>query len=194
MERGTEHADLADEQLVLLLADNDAHALAELAERHARPVYALALRILGDAGWAEEVAQDVLLRLWTKPELYDARRGDLRRWLLSVTHHAAIDGLRGRRGTARARDGGPEALNGLAHPSEDPAESAWRTVRAETVRAALSALPDAQREAVELMYYGGLSQAEVAARTGQPLGTVKTRIRLGLRKLRDALDRDELTA
>ena len=193
MESRSEYEQLNDEQLVGMLADGDPGALGALADRHARPVYSLALRILADPGWAEEVAQDVLLRLWSKPGSYDPARGDLRRWLLSVTHHAAIDGLRGRRGTARSRDGGPEPLNGIADRSEDPAESALRSLRAESVRAAMAVLPASQREAVELVYYGGLSQSEVASRTGQPLGTVKTRIRLGLRKLKDALERDDVT-
>jgi RNA polymerase sigma-70 factor (ECF subfamily) len=192
LQRRIEYAELTDEQLVQMLAAGDAQALGMLSERHARPVYSLALRILRDPGWAEEVAQDVLLRLWTKPELYDSARGDLRRWLLSVAHHAAIDGLRGRRGTARARDGGPEPLDGLAHEGEDPSEAAWRSLRAESVRGALAQLPPPQREAVELVYYHGLSQTEIAAHTGQPLGTVKTRIRLGLQKLKAALDYGEV--
>ncbi len=193
LQRRIEYAEQSDEQLVHLLADGDSRALGVLSERHARPGYSLALRILRDPGWAEEVSQDVFLRLWTKPELYDPTRGELRRWLLSVAHHAAIDGLRGRRGTARAHDGGSAPLDGLAEPGIDPAESAWRHLRAETVRAALTLLPAAQREAVELVYYRGLSQSEVAEHTGQPLGTVKTRIRLGLNKLKQALEGIEVT-
>lgn len=193
MERRTEYAQLTDEQLVQALSEGDPHGLAVLSERHARPVYSLALRILGDPGWAEEVAQDVLLRLWTKPQLYDATRGDLRRWLLSITHHAAVDGLRGRRGTARARDGGPEPLDDMAQEGQSPEDLAWAHLQAESIRTALLTLPQAQREAVELVYYRGLSQSEVASQTGQPLGTIKTRIRLGLQKLREALDRNSVT-
>lgn len=193
MERRTEYAHLTDEQLVQALSEGDPHGLAVLSERHARPVYSLALRILGDPGWAEEVAQDVLLRLWTKPQLYDAARGDLRRWLLSITHHAAVDGLRGRRGTARARDGGPEPLDDMAQEGQSPEDLAWAHLQAESIRTALLTLPQPQREAVELVYYRGLSQSEVASQTGQPLGTIKTRIRLGLQKLREALDRNSVT-
>ena len=120
--------------------------------------------------------------------MYNPARGDLLRWLLTVTHHAAVDGLRSRRGTARNLDGGSEALNTIAYNGEEPSESAWRHIQAESVRAALAELPPPQREALELAYYGGLSQSEIAARTGQPLGTVKTRIRLGMVRLREALD------
>ena len=185
----TGYAHDSDEQLVRMLGAGDSEALRAIAERHGQPVYSLALRILGEPGWAEEVLQDVLLRLWEKPERYDPSRGDLRRWLLAVTHHAAIDGLRSRRGKARARSAGPEALDLdlVVDRGEDPSESAWKSVRAESVRAAVAELPAGQREAIELVYYGGLTQAEVAARTGQPLGTIKTRVWTGLRRLRESL-------
>ena len=182
------YAEHSDEELVRLLVRGEAGALEILSERHARPAYALALRVLRDPGWAEEVVQDVFLRLWKKPELYDAARGDLRRWLLSVTRNAAVDGLRGRRGTARARDGGPESLEWAHDPAEDTAERAWRSLQADTIRTALGELPPPQRRAVELAYFEGLSQTEIAERTGEPLGTVKTRIRLGLGKLRRSLE------
>ena len=189
MRASAAYADHRDEELVRLLGHGDADALEALSDRHARPAYSLALRVLGDPGWAEEVVQDVLLRLWKKPELYDPGRGDLRRWLLSVTRNAAIDGLRGRRGTANARDGGAAPLDFLSDGADDPSDVAWRNMQAETVRAALQDLPDAQREVVELAYFGGLSQSEIAQRTGEPLGTVKTRMRLGLGKLKRSLQR-----
>lgn len=191
MERGVEHARDSDEQLVHTLADGDAKALGVLWDRHARPVYSLALRMLRDRGWAEEIAQDVFVRLWSNPRMYDAARGDLRRWLLTVTHHAAVDGLRGRRGTAVVRDAGPEGLEFVSQRGEDPADSAWKSLRAESVRAAILDLPSAQREVMELVYFDGLTQAEAAQRTGQPLGTVKSRVRMGLRKLRDSLSEIE---
>jgi RNA polymerase sigma-70 factor (ECF subfamily) len=169
------------------LSRGDVGALEALSERHARPAYSLALRVVGDHGWAEELLQDVLLRLWRKPQMYDPSRGDVRRWLLSVTHHAAIDALRGRRGTARNRDAGPTPLAFLAWEGEDPAESAYKAWRAESVRQALAELPGAQREALELAYFSGLSQTEIAAHTGEALGTIKTRIRLGMTKLRQSL-------
>lgn len=178
------YSSLADDDLVRMLALGDTAALEEVSVRHARVCFSLAMRILGDNGWAEEVTQDVLLRLWRKPEMYDPSRGELRKWLLSLTHHAAVDQLRGRRGTARRLDSGPDPLDLLAYGEDDPGEVAWKTVRAEMILGALSKLPPAQRQALEMAYYEGLSQSEIAARTGQPLGSVKTRIRLGMSKLR----------
>ena len=187
LERGSERAQDSDEQLIGTLSDGDPQALGMLWNRHARPVYSLALRMLRDPGWAEEVVQDVFLRLWRNPRVYDPSRGELRRWLLTVTHNAAVDGLRGRRGTARSRDAGPEPLEGVVHGEEDPADRVWRNLRAERVRDALSELPPVQREVMELVYFEGMTQAETAEHTGQPLGTVKSRLRLRMRKLRDSL-------
>lgn len=191
LKREVERAQYSDEQLVHTLADGDAAALGVLWDRHARPVYSLALRMLRDRGWAEEVVQDVFVRLWSNPRMYDAARGDLRRWLLTVTHHAAVDGLRSKRGTSVARDAGPEGLEFLPQRGEDPADSAWRSLRAESVRSAILDLPSTQREAMELVYFNGLTQAEAAQLTGQPLGTIKSRLRMGLRKLRDSLSEME---
>lgn len=106
LERDVERARYSDERLVHTLADGDTDALGVLWDRHARPIYSLALRMLRDRGWADEVVQDVFVRLWSNPRMYDAARGDLRRWLLTVTHHAAVDGLRspaGHRGGPRRR-------------------------------------------------------------------------------------------
>lgn len=177
-----------DEDLVHALAAGDVSALEILSERHSRPAYSLALRILQDSGWAEEVVQDVWLKLWKNPALYDASRGDLRRWLLSVTHNASVDGLRGRRGTSVRRDGGAVALELARDTGEDPSESAWKSLQAERVQEALAELPPSQRQAVELAYFEGLSQSEIATRTGEPLGTIKTRVRLGLEKLKRSLE------
>lgn len=186
MRRSAGHARDSDERLVSALTEGDSDALGTLWERHARPAYSLALRMLRDPGWAEEVVQDVFLRLWRDPRAYDPSRGDLRRWLLTVTHHAAVDGLRSRRGSARVRDAGSVPLARMVQ-GEDPADRVWRNLRAERVRAALSELPAAQREVIELVYFEGWSQAEVAENTGQPLGTVKSRIRMGMKKLRASL-------
>lgn len=186
MERNRRYAPDSDEQLVTTLVSGDADALGVLWDRHARPAYSLALRMLRDSGWAEEVVQDVFIRLWSNPRMYDPSRGDLRRWLLTVTHHAAVDELRGRRGTARSRNAGPDGLE-LVSGRDDPAESTWRNVRAEHVRSALSRLPSTQREVMELVYFRGLTQSETAKHTGLALGTVKSRLRLGLQKLRSSL-------
>jgi len=187
LERDSERQQDSDERLVRMMTAGDSNALGRLWDLHARPAYSLALRMLRDPGWAEEVVQDVFVRLWREPHMYNPARGGLRSWLLTVTHHAAVDGLRGRRGTARTRDAGPATLDHMVQAGEDPAERAWSNVRAEHVREALSELPPAQREAMELVYFRGLTQAETAEQTGQPLGTVKSRLRLGLKKMRDSL-------
>lgn len=177
----------SDEQLVNMLVAGDSQALGALWDHHARPAYSLALRMLRDPGWAEEVVQDVFLRLWRNSRAYDPSRGDLRRWLLTVTHHAAVDGLRGRRGTARARDAGSGPLESMDREEENPADAVWRNLRAEHVRAAIAELPPTQREVIELVYFEGWSQSEIARNTGQPLGTVKSRLRMGMKKLRVSL-------
>lgn len=187
LERNTRYALDNDEQLVSRLARGDADALGVLWDRHARLAYSLALRMLRDSGWAEEVVQDVFIRLWSKPRMYDPSRGDLRRWMLTITHHAAVDGLRGRRGSARSRDAGPEGLESVSDRNDDPAENTWKNVRAEHVQIALSRLPSAQREVMELVYFQGLTQLETAEHTGLALGTVKSRLRLGMQKLRGSL-------
>ena len=173
--------------MVRTLADGNADALGALWDRHARYLYSLAYRILRDPGWAEEVVQDVFVRLWKNPLKYDPSRGELRSWLLTITHHAAVDGLRGRRGTATARETGPERLDFMVHRDEDPSDSAWSSIRAESVRDAVSELPPEQREVMELIYFSGLTQREISERTHQPLGTVKSRLRLGMQKLRRSL-------
>lgn len=187
MERGSEHTQVRDEQLVRTMAEGDENALGALWDRHARTVYSLAHRILRDPGWAEEVVQDVFVRLWSDPRKYDPSRGELRPWLLTVTHHAAVDGLRGRRGTATNRETGPESLEFMPFGGEDPSESASNSLRAESVRIALLELPSEQREVMEMVYFGGFTQRETAEKTGQPLGTVKSRLRLGMQKLRSLL-------
>lgn len=187
LERGSEHTQVRDEQLVRTMAEGDENALGALWDRHARPVYSLAHRILRDPGWAEEVVQDVFVRLWSDPRKYDPSRGELRPWLLTVTHHAAVDGLRGRRGTATNRETGPESLEFMPFGGEDPSESASNSLRAESVRTALLELPSEQREVMEMVYFGGFTQRETAEKTGQPLGTVKSRLRLGMQKLRSLL-------
>jgi len=173
---------------MLLLAQKEVDALLALSERHSRLAYSLAFRILGDPGWAEEVVQDVLLRLWNRPEMYDPARGDLRAWLLRVVHNAAVSGLRSKRGSTRTHEQSYEAFDLFEGGTEDPADAAWRTLKAEAVRAAIETLPSAQRRTLEMAYYDGLSQSEIAERMGEPLGTVKTRVRLGLKKLRIVLE------
>ena len=176
-----------DRELMRRLRAGDPHALALLADRHAPPAFALAHRLLGDAGWAEEVVQDALLRLWQRPEMYDPSRGALRPWLLAVVHHRAVDELRGRRGSSRRAETPMPDLFDAIDSSAPPEEAALAADEARAVRRALAGLSQPQRQALLLAYFGGLSQRDVAAHLGEPLGTIKTRMRAGLQRLRALL-------
>jgi RNA polymerase sigma-70 factor (ECF subfamily) len=147
--------------------------------------YSIALRITGDPATAEDVVQDAFIGVWRNAARYRAERASLRTWLLSIVHHRAVDAVRRRRPIAALPD--PDA----ATPDVLLLPDAWAAVEARldgaTVRGALAALPEAQRTAIELAYFGGLTQTEIATRTGVPLGTVKSRMRLGLSALRASL-------
>ncbi len=178
----------SDEELVRLICRRDEHAFARLYDRYADLVYAVALRVLADPTLAQDVAQEVFLRLWRSPESYDAGRGRFMNWLLSVTRNRAVDEVRarGRRWTreiapAALPDGPPDGH------SEDPLWTAQIEAERAAVRRALRMLPEEQRTTLELAYFGGLTQQEIADLLQQPLGTVKTRTRLALKKLRAAL-------
>ncbi len=181
-----------DEDLVELIAHQDVAALDALYSRHARASFALALKMLGDRELAEEVVQDAFLKLWRRPEAFVRQRGRLLPWLLGVTHNRAVDLLRHRQIEARhhvASDPG-EVTDGSV--SVNPEAYAWSSFRAEAVARALASLPVAQRQALELAYFRGLTQSEIAAVLNEPLGTVKTRIRLALQKLRSSLEMQAL--
>jgi len=185
--------DWTDEVLMHAIAAHDEHAFAVLYDRYIDLVYSASLRVLGDAGLAEDTAQDVFVRLWRRPETFIAERGRFMSWLMSVTRNRAVDELRSR-GRRRRREGGP-----LGEPDEaaeplfssdpiDPQFSAELHEDQAAVRAALIGLPADQRRALELAYFGGLTQQEISTTLHEPLGTVKTRIRLGMQKLRRALE------
>lgn len=181
---GTPVDEPADEALLAQAAGGDPVALTTIYERYKSVSYSLALRIIGDPALAEDVTQDAFLGVWRNAGRYTAARGSVRTWLLAIVHHRAIDLLRRRRPTSELPDTDlPPAT--LVVPDIWP-EVAGRLDR-EEIRAALAALPDPQREAIDLAYYGGLTQQEIAARTGAPLGTVKSRVRLGLLGLRALL-------
>jgi RNA polymerase sigma factor (sigma-70 family) len=185
-------ADASDGVLVRRVAAGDHAALEALYDRYGRPAFALARRITGEPVFAEEVVQEVFLALWREPGKYDPERGGFPSWLLATTHHKAVDAVR-REETVRRRraqlaaeaDWFTSASAADVPPVED---AAWAGLRGERVRQALGALPPAQREALVLAYYAGYTQREIAERTNTPLGTVKTRMLAGMRKLRDLLD------
>jgi RNA polymerase sigma-70 factor (ECF subfamily) len=183
--------------LVAKVATGDAHALELLYERHSRGVYSLALRLLTDGPAAEEVVQETFLKLWRQPSAYQASRGRLLAWLLGVAHHHAIDLLRRRQLEQRHRissapqvngDGLADLLDnfGLTSSDGDPQARAGAFEQQVAISRALGGLPVEQRLPVELAYYQGMTQLEIATLLGLPLGTVKTRMRLGLQQLRKA--------
>ncbi|HET7676600.1 MAG TPA: sigma-70 family RNA polymerase sigma factor [Candidatus Limnocylindrales bacterium] len=174
----------ADADLLAMAAAHDATALTRLYERYRTVAYSLALRITGDAGLAEDVIQEAFLGVWRNAGRYAAARGSVRTWLMAIVHHRAIDALRRRRPADELPDVEMPPPS-LVLPDIWP-EVAGRLDR-EAIRAAMDGLAAAQREAIELAYFGGLTQQEIAARTGAPLGTVKSRVRLGLLSLRGAL-------
>ncbi len=158
----------------------DADAFEALYDEYHRLVYGLALRVLSDAAAAEDVTQAVFLKLWSSPEVF--RGGNFAAWIARVARNRAYDVLRAR--ALHAESGFPESL-----PAEDALEdTALEHVTAERVRAALSQLPDDQREPIELGFFGGITHEQISRQTGLPLGTIKTRIRTGLRRLRNALE------
>jgi RNA polymerase sigma factor (sigma-70 family) len=184
--RGKAYRGLRDGQLVELVAQKDAGALEALYERYGRAAYSLARRILTEETLAQDVVQEVFLSLWRDARRFDAGRGTVATYLLSMTHHRAVDVVRREENLRRWRTS-DEGLELEADPKarvEDEVEASER--RAE-VRAALGELPAAQREALLLAYFGGYTQREVAALVGVPLGTVKTRMAAGMRKMREAL-------
>ncbi|MBA3347533.1 MAG: sigma-70 family RNA polymerase sigma factor [Actinobacteria bacterium] len=182
--RRRDHAHLSDEALVALVARADEAALAELYDRIGGVAYRLAYRILRDESLAEDAVQEAFLVLWrTAAASFVAERAKASTWLLTLVHRRAVDLVR------REERRRTEPLESAAEPVDESAESdAWAGLERERIQNALSRLPDQQREAIELAYYGGFTQSELAERLGQPLGTIKSRMFSGLARLRELLD------
>jgi RNA polymerase sigma-70 factor, ECF subfamily len=175
-----------DRVIVTRMASGDSRALGDLYDRHARGVYSLARRILPDGGQAEDIVQEVFTQAWQQAQRYDPQRASVATWLLMMARTRSIDRLRARR--AGGRDVGAEPqLEELPDPLPRQDALAITSEMAARLREALRLLSDGQRQAIELAYYEGLSQTEISDRLHEPLGTIKTRIRSGLLKLRDAL-------
>jgi RNA polymerase sigma-70 factor (ECF subfamily) len=176
-------AHLSDEAVVALLARSDQSALAELYDRFGRVAYGVALRILRDEKLAEDAVQEGFLTAWRTADSFMPERGKASTWLLTLVHRRAVDLVR--REDRRRAEPLPQTVE---HPASDSAEEdAWLRFERERVQAALRQLPDQQREALELAYYGGFSQSELAERLGQPVGTIKSRMFAGLARLRELL-------
>ena len=176
-----------DTSLVARLTAGDPAALEALYARYGRVCYSLARRILTDEQLAQDVVQEVFLALWRDGKRFDATRGGFSTWLLSMTHHKAVDSVR-REENLRKRRTSADLLDleESAGPRVD--EAVWSLVRREKVREVLKTLPDPQREALTLAYFGGYTQREISGLTATPLGTVKTRMLAGMKRMKDSLD------
>jgi RNA polymerase sigma factor (sigma-70 family) len=180
------HAHLSDEALVALVARGEESALAELYDRVGRVAYGLAYRVLRDESLAEDAVQEGFLALWRTAAAFRAERAKASTWILTLVHRRAVDLVR-REERRRTEPIGDETAGQLG-ATESTDEAAWLRFERERVQAALGQLPDVQREALELAYYGGFSQSELAERLGVPLGTIKSRMFAGLARLRELLD------
>jgi RNA polymerase sigma-70 factor, ECF subfamily len=170
-----------DATLMGAVRSGDESAMATLYDRYSSIVYAVGLRVLGDTGAAEDLLQDVFMQLWRSPGLFDANRGNLGAWLAVISRNRAIDSLRKRRPETDIDDV-------VVSVEPDMAGNAERSRALEKVRGTLGGMSPAQRSALEMAYFEGLTHTEIAARTGEPLGTIKTRIRAGLTALRKAFE------
>ena len=175
----TDLAHLSDEALVALCARGDQPALAELYDRYGRVAYGLALRILRDEGLAEDAVQEGFLAVWRSAARFVPERAKGSTWILTLVHRRAVDLVRrSERRRAEPLEAAPDPAGGSTE------EAVWLHLERDRVQQALRRLPDQQREALELAYYGGFSQSELAERLGQPLGTIKSRMFAGLSRLR----------
>jgi RNA polymerase sigma-70 factor, ECF subfamily len=182
-DRGRQYLLLADEELISFVGRGDAEAFAVLYDRHSRPAYSLAYRMMGERQAAEDLVQDALLKVWRAATSYRAERASVRTWILSIVHNRGIDQIRSSASRRRTQEQ-IEATAPTVQPSEAFAES-WRNAQRDQVREALSTLPEEQLKTLELAYFSGFTHLEIAELLGLPLGTVKGRMRLGLKKMRD---------
>jgi RNA polymerase sigma-70 factor (ECF subfamily) len=183
--------DAEDAALVARLAGGDEDALGTLYDRYGTAVYSLCLHMVRDAATAEEVTQEVFVRLWRAAASFDPSKGKVHAWLLRIAHNLALNEIRRRKSRPVSAGTFDEAVLGATRADPDiavdPATVAWLRERATLVRQALEQLPAPQRQALELAFFGGLSQSDVATALGEPLGTVKSRIRSGMQRLAELL-------
>jgi RNA polymerase sigma factor (sigma-70 family) len=179
-----------DRQLVRRIGGGDEEAFRSLFAAYGSHAMALAARVVRQRHLAEEIVQEAFLSLWLTPEIYDESRGSVKAWLMTMVHHRAVDAVRREEAQRRRSD---DLVAGFREASSDPSEDVVEAVAAPAeraaVREALASLPPEQRAVLELMYFDGLSQTQVAEKTGAPLGTVKSRALLGMRRMRSELAR-----
>ena len=181
---------LSDADLIGRAAEGDPRALEVLYDRYSRVVFSFGLRIVGDPQLAEELLQEVFFRAWQQGGSFRSNKGSFITWLLSITHNMAIDEVRKRRRRPQKADSeDPEAvLAAVPDSGPDIEDEVWLGALRDTIDGAMASLPPAQRQAIELAYFRGLTQREIADQLGEPLGTIKTRMRLGMQKLREQLE------
>ncbi|MGI8540704.1 MAG: RNA polymerase sigma factor [Rubrobacteraceae bacterium] len=177
---------LADEDLISMVGGEDPDAFAALYDRHSRAAFSLGYRIMGQRQTAEDLVQEVFLKVWRSANSYRAGRGSVRTWILSIVHHRGIDQLRATASRQRTKDRF-EASAEKSQPSEAFAET-WRNSQRDQVQEALKTLPEEQLKILELAYFSGYTHVEISKLMNLPLGTVKGRMRLGLKKMRDYFD------
>jgi RNA polymerase sigma-70 factor (ECF subfamily) len=180
---------ISDSGLIASCARGDREALAALYDRYGRPAYSLARRIVHDPTLAEDVVQEAFLAVWRQARTFDARRARPSTWILALTHHKAVDVVR----RESLRRGEPVEAIRETPAKENVPRDAWLELQREQVLGALATLPDPQREVIELAYFAGYTQAELADRLGQPLGTVKSRTHAALARLRELLEARGIT-
>lgn len=175
-----------DASLITRVAEGETAALEGLYQRYGRVAYSLARRILGDDQLAQDVVQEVFLTVWRDAIKFDSARGQVSTWLLTMTHHKAVDSVRKEENLRKRRE--PADVLDFRDGGINVDDDVWSGIKRERVRAALGRLPEVQRQALGLAYFGGYTQREIAKLTDTPLGTVKTRMLAGMRRMRDALE------
>jgi RNA polymerase sigma-70 factor, ECF subfamily len=189
--RRRQHLLLADENLISFVGQGDAEAFTTLYDRHSHAAFSLAYRVMGERQAAEDLAQDAFLKLWRSATSYRPERGSVRTWLLSIVRNRGIDQIRSQASRRRTQEK-IEALAQRSQPSEAFAET-WRNSQRDQVREALNTLPPEQLKILELAYFSGYTHVQISELVDVPLGTIKGRMRLGLKKMRDYVDHPKLT-
>jgi len=182
-DKGLQYLLLADEALISLAGSGDAGAFAVLYDRHCRAAYSLVYRMMGERQAAEDLVQDAFLKVWRAAGSYRSERGSVRTWILSIAHNRGIDQLRSTASRRRTQE--KVVLVTPTSQSDEAFKEAWQTSQRDRVRAALSQLPSEQAKVLELAYFSGYTHVEIAELLDVPLGTVKGRMRLGLKKIKE---------